>query len=113
MSILIDETQFNDEIQTKNYTKIKFNQSQNFNSLGVAFIAKTFDNSNITFELMKNDEILKSSQINFENSVEQDVNLSLEQAVEVSAEDEFYIAISQEGESPFVFDTMLFFLSEE
>lgn len=113
ISILVDETQFNDEIQTKNYTKIKFNQSQNFNSLGVAFIAKTFDNSNITFELMKNDEILKSSQINFENSVEKDVNLSLEQAVEVSATDEFYIAISQEGENQFVFDTMLFFLSEE
>ena len=62
---------------------------------------------------MKNDEILKSSQINFENSVEKDVNLSLEQAVEVSATDEFYIAISQEGENQFVFDTMLFFLSEE
>ena len=62
---------------------------------------------------MRNDEVLKSSQINFENSVEQDVNLSLEQAVEVSATDEFYIAISQEGENQFVFDTMLFFLSEE
>ena len=44
MSILLDETQFNDNIQNKNYTKIKFNQSQNFDSLGIAFMVKANEN---------------------------------------------------------------------
>ena len=113
MSILVDETQFNDEIQNKNYTKIKFNQSQNFNSLGVDFIVKTTDNATITFSLMKNEEVLNSTTLTFENSVFTDVNLTPGSAVEVSAEDEFYVVISQSNETQFVFDNMLFFLSEE
>lgn len=113
MSILLDETQFNDNIQNKNYTKIKFNQSQNFDSLGIAFMVKANENCSLNFSLMKGDEVLKTTNVSLENGVVQDVNLTLENAVSVSASDEFYISINQTGESPFVFDTMLFFLSEE
>ena len=113
MSILLDETQFNDNIQNKNYTKIKFNQSQNFDSLGIAFMVKANENCSLNFSLMKGDEVLKTTNVSLENGVVQDVNLTLENAVSVSANDEFYISINQTGESPFVFDTMLFFLSEE
>lgn len=113
MSILVDETQFNDEIQNKNYTKIKFNQSQNFKSLGVDFVVKGTENSNFTFSLMRNDETLKTITLNITNTNFTDVNLTLSEATEISAADDFYISISQEGESQFVFDTMLFFLSEE
>lgn len=113
MSILLDETQFNDNIQNKNYTKIKFNQSQNFDSLGIAFMVKANENCSLNFSLMKGDEVLKTTNVSLENGIVQDVNLTLENAVSVSANDEFYISINQTGESPFVFDTMLFFLSEE
>lgn len=113
MSILLDETQFNDNIQNKNYTKIKFNQSQNFDSLGIAFMVKANENCSLNFSLMKGDEVLKTTNISLENGVVQDVNLTLENVVSISANDEFYISINQTGESPFVFDTMLFFLSEE
>lgn len=113
MSILLDETQFNDNIQNKNYTKIKFNQSQNFDSLGIAFMVKANENCSLNFSLMKGDEVLKTTNVSLENGVVQDVNLTLKNAVSVSANDEFYISINQTVENPFVFDTMLFFLSEE
>ena len=76
-------------------------------------MVKANENCSLNFSLMKGDEVLKTTNISLENGVVQDVNLTLENAVSISANDEFYISINQTGKSPFVFDTMLFFLSEE
>lgn len=110
ISTLTNNIQFDSSIKSKPYTKIKVTQKENFKSLGVAFMVKTSKESTLKFNLMKNDEVLKTCNISAEANKATNVDLVLETGVDISKTDEFSIVI--EGSTDFVFDTILIFIDE-
>jgi hypothetical protein len=112
ISILTNNTQFENEILSKNYSKITIEHSQSFESLGLAFIIRTNEKTSLEISLMKNDEVLKTTTLEFETGVSQSVNLLLNEANSVSLTDNFYIKISQQQDTTFRFDTMVFYFDE-
>jgi len=112
LSLLTNNIEFDNQIQTKNYTKVKLNQTTNFKSLGVAFILKSDSEISLNISLMKNDEILKTTTSNLSTNVMSNVDLLLDNSVEISASDNFYISFEQTTTDPFVFDTIITFIDE-
>lgn len=110
ISTLTNDIQFDSSIKSKPYTKIKVTQNENFKSLGVAFMVKTSTKTSLKFDLMKNDEVLKTCNISVEANKASNVDLVLETSVDISKTDEFSISI--EGSTDFVFDTILIFIDE-
>ncbi len=110
ISILTNEIQFDSTLKTKPYTKIKINHNSNFNSLGVAFMLKTSENSNFNLALKKNNEILKTFNLQTEANQVNNIDLVLENSVEILTTDELSIVI--DSPTNFVFDTMLIFTNE-
>lgn len=112
ISLISNDIQFDNEITSKNYTKIKANKATDFQTLGVAFLVKAEDDTTFQLSLMKNDTTLKSTSVEVKSGVIGNVDLVLESAVEISSADEFYISISNTSNSNFVFDTIIFFFDE-
>ena len=108
--LLTNNIQFDSELQQKNYKKIIINHSQDFESLGVAFMAKTSENSTLNFELCKNNEVIKTFSSSVLANEVMNVDLVLEEAVEILSTDEYSVRVT--STSNFVFDTLLFFLQE-
>lgn len=108
--LLTNNIQFDSEIQQKNYKKIVINHSQDFESLGVAFMAKTNENATLNFELCKNNEVIKSFSSSVLANEVINVDLVLDEAVQISTTDEYSVKIT--STSNYVFDTLLFFLQE-
>ena len=111
IQLLTNSIQFDSDIRQKNYKKISINHSQNFESLGVAFMLKPNSDVTINCELYKNDELLKTYSSSVLANEVANVDLVLENAVEISSTDEYSVKIT--STSNFVFDTLLFFLQEE
>lgn len=112
LALLTNNVEFDNQIQTKNYTKVKLNQTTNFKSLGVAFILKSDSEISLNISLMKNDEILKNTTANLSSNVMSNVDLLLDNSIEISANDNFYISFEQTTTDPFVFDTIITFIDE-
>lgn len=110
VKLLTNDIQFDSEIKAKNYNKIIINHSQNLESLGVAFMVKTKQDSTLNIQLCKNDEVLQTfSKSSLANEVV-NVDLLMELPVEISSTDEYSIKVT--STSDFTFDTLLFFLQE-
>ena len=110
IELLTNNIQFDSNIQQKKYNKIIINHSQDFASLGVAFMVKPSANTTLNCELYKNDELIKNYSTTVLANEVANVDLVLEEAVELSSTDEYSVKIT--STSDFVFDTLLFFLQE-
>lgn len=112
LSLLTNNVDFDSQIQTKNYTKVKLNQVANFKSFGVVFILKSDYEISLNISLMKNDEVLKTTTANLSTNVMSNIDLLLENSALISATDDFYILFEQTTTDPFVFDTLITFIDE-
>src|SRR5574344_1839620 len=112
LSVLTNNVQFDNTILSKNYTKVKLNQTTNFNTIGVAFIAKADSDTTLNISLMKNTEILKTTTISLQSDVVTNIDLLLESSIEISSTDDFYISFEQTTTNPFLFDTIVTFIDE-
>lgn len=112
LSLLTNNVEFDSQIQTKNYTKIKLNQVANFKSFGVAFILKSDYEISLNISLVKNDEVFKTTTANLSTNVMSNIDLLLENSAQISATDDFYILFEQTTTDPFVFDTLITFIDE-
>ena len=112
LALLTNNVQFDTGLQNKNYTKVKLNQTTNFNSLGVAFVLSSDTDTTLSVSLMKNDEVLKTTTMDLLSGLTSNVDLVLETSVEISSTDEFYIAFDQDTTNPFIFDTIITFIDE-
>ncbi|MFA6706052.1 MAG: hypothetical protein WCS10_07665 [Bacteroidales bacterium] len=112
LSLLTNNVEFDSQIQTKNYTKVKLNQVANFKSFGVVFILKSDYEISLNISLMKNDEVLKTTTANLSTNVMSNIDLLLENSALISATDDFYILFEQTTTDPFVFDTLITFIDE-
>ncbi len=108
-----NDISFDSNIKNKNYTKATITKNENFKTLGIAFIAKSNEEFTLNISLYKNDEVLKTTSVKFEDGARVNVNLLLENSVDISSEDEFYISFAQTTDCKFVFDTIVFFFDGE
>ena len=109
---MTNDISFDSEIQSKQYTKITINKEKGFNTLGLAFIAKSNEEFTLNISLEKNGTSLTSTAVEFKDGEMRNVNLLLDEAVEILPSDEFTISFTQSGECAFTFDTLLFFFDE-
>jgi len=112
IDILSNDISFDSVLKSKDYTKITINKEKDFKSLGVAFIARSNEQFSVNATLYKNDEVLKTTTITFEDTKMKSVKLLLENSVEVKTTDNFYIKFEQDGNCEFAFDTLIFFFDE-
>jgi len=112
LALLTNDITFDGDIQEKNYTKLTVNQEKEFASLGVAFMVKSNYDVTLNVALNKNGVELKTTSVTIESGSTGSVNLILDEAVVISATDEFTITFSQTDEYTFAFDTMIFFFDE-
>ena len=61
---------------------------------------------------MKNDDVLSTFSFEALTQEIEDVNLVIDEAVNISSTDNFYITIENSNNATFVFDTMIFFFDE-
>lgn len=113
MSILMNDTQFDNKIVSRNYKKLKINTADDFKTLGLGFAIKPdLTVNDFEIKLMKNDEELAKDTFSLETDKIKTVDLHLETSVEITTSDEFYITIYQSNGYPFLIDTFLFFFDE-
>lgn len=112
ISILTNDVQFDDEILTRCYTKFITHNDADFATLGVAFVIKSNSDTTFTFNLMKNDEVLKTCTLSASSDTIEIVDLTLSESAEILTTDEFYITVSQDEISTYLFDTMIFYFDE-
>jgi len=112
LSYLTNNVEFDEEIKSRNYKKIVINKQTDIHFLGVAFMIKSSDETELNFSLTKNGEVITTSSVNLEADTKASVELLLEESIQCSTNDELAIVISQSGENTFAFDTMLFFFDE-
>ena len=112
LSIITNETDFDNNIQHRQYTKIVINHSADLESLGVGFAIKSDLNTTMTVTLMKNDEVLKADTFELQEGQVDTANLTLENPTTIAAGDNFYITITMSENATFAVDTFLFFMNE-
>lgn len=112
ITLLTNDTEFDAEILSRNYTKITVNKNSNFKSYGLTFRLKTESDSTLNISLMKNDEVLTSKEVKAETDIIESVNLVLDTYVEFTTEDVFSIVITNSADANFVFDTLIFYFEE-
>lgn len=112
VSLFTNDITFDGDIQQKNYTQVKINQEKEIASLGVAFMVKSNYDVTLYISLEKNGVELKTTSVTIEGGNTGSVNLILDEAVAISATDDFSIKFSQTTEYSFAFDNVIFFLDE-
>lgn len=112
ISLLTNDTQFDNEILEKSYSQININTLKDFNSHGVVFRVRTTADTTLTFNLIKNDDVLSTFSVEALTQEIEDVNLVIDEAVSISSTDNFYITIENTNNATFVFDTLIFFFDE-
>ena len=92
-AILSDDIQFNSEIESAAYTKLKLKNEQEFRFHGPVFLIKTEKDCSLTFTLFKNEEGLKTTTANLKQNTETDINLILENGTLITTTDELYVVV--------------------
>ncbi len=113
ISLITNDTQFDDQISSRKYTRIVINHTQDLKSYGLGFTVRSDESADLTFTLMKNDEVLKSDTLSLLSRQVATVNLSLENPIEISVSDNFYIEVTLSEDTTFAVDTFLFFMDLE
>ena len=112
LGTLTNDIVFDSDLQIKQYNKIIINQEKEFKSLGTTFLIKSEESITLEISLNKNGISISSTTITTEGGLTESVNLSLEEAVDFLATDEFSITFTQTTNNPFVFDTLILFFDE-
>ena len=112
VGLFTNDITFDGDIQERNYTQVKVNQEKEIASLGVAFMVKSNYDVTLNISLEKNGVELKSTSVTIESGNTGSVNLILDEAVAISATDNFTIKFSQSTDYTFAFDNVIFFLDE-
>ena len=112
ISTITNDTHFDNSLVKRDYKKIKINTTKDFKTFGIGFMVKPTFETNFTFTLYKNSEVLSTDIFELAADTVKTVDLHLEESVDITTADEFYISIQQENNYPFAFDTFLFFFDE-
>ena len=112
ISTITNDAHFDNSLVSRNFNKIKINTTKDFKTLGLGLIVKPTVMTNFTFTLYKNSEELATDTFELDTNAVKTVDLHLEESVDITTADEFYITIQQETKNPFAFDTFVFFFDE-
>lgn len=112
LDLLTNNVQFDYAIKIRNYTEIKINHTKDFESQGFAFMVKSPDDTNITFNLKLNDELIKSANVTLKSMKVADVNLVMENSISVKDTDNLIIEVVSDN-AKFMLDSLLIFNSED
>jgi hypothetical protein len=118
MRTLVDNTEFNESIQSKAYCKLDIYLTTSCQIKGVVFIVRSSDNCTLKFITYIDGESVSSNtkEITSENIT--DINLFFENTTECNSRSDFYIEIEEqnkeddEEKTSFKFDSLIIFLEE-
>ena len=113
IALLTNDVNFDNEIESQQYSKIIINKQKDFNTLGTTFVIRSNEDTTLNISLNKNDEVLKTITLNVKAGAQENVNLALSKAINISQADNFTIIFEQDDECSFAFDTLLFFFDKE
>lgn len=115
MRTLVDNTQFNTNIQSKPYCKLGIYLKNNCQIRGVVFIVRSSENCTLEFTACVDGEIKSSTTKSLKKGVTTDVDLFFENTVSCNNLTDFYIEINEqktEDKTAFQFDGLVIFLQE-
>lgn len=111
INLFTNKTNFDNAIQNKPYSKLKFNLKSNLKSYGLIFQIKADCELTLFVILYKNTEVLKQEKVQIGHNYSL-INLLLNESVNISREDEFYLVLEQVGNVGFQFDNLTFYEDE-
>lgn len=115
MRTLVDNTQFNTNIQSKPYCKLGIYLRNNCQIRGVVFIVRSSENCTLEFTAKIDGEIKSSKKKSLTKSVTTDVDLFFENPVSCNSLTDFCIEVNEqktEDKTAFQFDGLVIFLEE-
>lgn len=118
LEILLDDIQFNSQIESLAYKKITINSIANFKMNGLFFLLKCENNCELKFSIFNGEnKILEKNKI-LNQEIIYDVGLLFESSISISTLTEFYIEIEEQNleeeqtKTNFVFDNVLLFIKD-
>lgn len=116
MKLLVDNKEFNHEIESKQYCKLDINLQQNCQIKGIVFLVRSSENVDLEFTVFNDLEIVKNKTKFFTKNSSTEVDLFFENTLNISTSNEFYIEIKQpkneDKKVSFQFDSLVIFLEE-
>ena len=119
MNILIDNVEFNPQIQSKPYCRLDIQQKQTVEIKGVVFIVRSSSNCTLKFTVNNNLNQIISITKNLQNNVTENIEMFFDNTQTVEENANLYIEIEEillteeDEKSNFVFDTLFIFFNEE
>lgn len=118
MKTLVDNTQFNESIQSKPYRKLDIYINQSCQIKGVVFLIRSSENCTLKFTIYIDEDIASTKTETFSSSVVSDIDLFFDITYACNSRTNFYIEIEElnkqedEEKTDFVFDSFIIFLQE-
>ncbi len=115
MRTLVDNTQFNTNIQSKPYCKLGIYLRNSCQIRGVVFIVRSSENCTLEFTANIDGEIKSSTTKSITKGVTTDVDLFFDSTVSCDSLTDFYIEVKEqktEDKTAFQFDGLVIFLEE-
>lgn len=115
MRTLVDNTEFNSNIQSKPYCKLGIYLNTSCQIRGTVFLVRSSENCSLKFTTYIDGEIKSSTTKSLKKAVTTDVDLFFENTESCDSSTDFYIEIeNQENEdkTAFQFDGLVIFLKE-
>jgi len=118
MRTLVDNTQFNTSIQSKDYRKLDIYISQSCQIKGLVFIVRSSENCTLKFTTYIDEAIASTRTKNLSGSVVSDIELFFNITYACNIGTDFYIEIEElnkqedEEKTAFQFDSFVIFLQE-
>ncbi len=118
MRTLVDNTQFNESIQSKPYRKLDIYISQSCQIKGIVFVVRSSENCTLKFTAYVDEEIVSVKTKTLSGSVVSDIDLFFNITYACNTGTNFYIEIEElnkqedEENTEFQFDSLVIFLQE-
>lgn len=118
MKTLVDNTQFNTNIQSKPYCKLDIYLKQSCQIRGVVFIVRSSENCTLKFTTYIDGEIKTTKTKDITSGAQCDIDMFFSEACNCNTRSDFYIQIEEqnkmkdEEKTDFQFDSLVIFLEE-
>ena len=118
MRTLVDNIEFNSNIQSKAYCKLDIYIKQSCQIRGLVFIIRSSENCTLKFTTFIDDEIITSQTVEAKNNTTKSVNLFFEKAIACDNKTDLYIEVEEiknseeKSDTKYQFDSLVIFLSE-
>ena len=117
MRTLVDDTQFNTNIQSKPYCRLDIYVRQSCQTKGVVFIVRSSEDCNLKFTTYINEEIKSTKTKEIKKGITTDIDMFFDTSSSCNSSSDFYIEIEEQNNedeqlTSFQFDSLIIFLEE-